>query len=77
MILFRMLQHGLHGFGIARGGFALYGYTSSLIADEEIKFQPTIFMIILQFASHLAEDVGNQIFVDGAIIAEKISLQYA
>lgn len=64
MILFRMFQQCLHGFGIARPGLTFQWGAFSFVAHHKIDLYAVGLMIIIEFPPHLAKDIGHHILID-------------
>ena len=77
MILIGMVQYSTQRLGITCDGLTFDWSALTLITDEEIEFHATIFMIIIQFASHLSEDVSHKVFDNGPFVCEKVTIEDA
>ena len=71
-----MTQYRTYRLGIARGSLTFHRCTLSFVTHKEIKFHTTVFMKIIQLASHLTENICHKVLFDGTMITKQIALQY-
>ena len=59
VVMFRVLEYGLHGLSISGSRFAFQRAAFPFVADKEVKFQTAIFLKVVKLSSHFAQEAGT------------------